>query len=443
VLLGTVSVDVSEILHRMLRRERIPHSVLNAKKHQAEAEIVARAGHRGAVTIATNMAGRGTDIVLGEGVRELGGLHVIGSERHDSRRIDRQLRGRCARQGDPGSSRFFISMEDNLMRLFGGERITKILERFGFEDGEEISSGMLTKTIENSQRRVEQEHFGYRKRTLEYDNVMNDQRGVIYGHRNEVLRSENPREILFDHIYRAVADRLSLLAQNLQEYDYPFDRQEMYEWLQLTFPAVGFSDDDLEVDPQDYNAEELAARLTDAVEEAYTRYVLPDEDPEFACYLERQIILNAHDTLWQKHLDEMDYMRTAIRLQQYAQRDPLIEYKKEAFGMFQSLQTAIDEEIAGSLFRSTEAIVMRRKMLQAQHENETTAHEVLGQFAAGEGAMPPETVYVDENGQVIEGPDGEPPAKQEPFRRQGPDVGRNDPCPCGSGRKYKKCCGRN
>ncbi len=442
VLLGTVSVEVSEILDKMLKREKIPHSVLNAKQNKAEAEIVSRAGEKGAVTIATNMAGRGTDIVLAEGVPELGGLHVLASERHDSRRIDRQLRGRCARQGDPGSSRFYISLEDDLMRLFGGERITRLLEKFGFEDGEEISGGLLNRTIENAQRRVEQEHYSYRKHTLQYDDVMNDQRSIIYGHRKEVLTSDEPREILFDHIFSAAMQRLDMYALDLKEHGYPFDREEFLHWLHMTFAAVGFADADLEVDPKDFDPHAFITELTNRVQKTYERFVVEGEDPEFIQYIERQIVLNAHDSLWQEHLDEMDYMRNAIRLHSYAQRDPLVEYKKEAFNMFQELVARIDEEVAGSLFRSTQRIMDRRKQLLAQHERQNTEHAVLGQFESGgsEGAEAPVQVMVTPDGQMVEVPAEAP--KQEPFRNTGPKVGRNDPCPCGSGKKYKKCCGR-
>ncbi len=440
VLLGTVSVEVSEILDKMLKREKIPHSVLNAKQHQAEAEIVASAGQPGAVTIATNMAGRGTDIVLGEGVPELGGLHVLASERHDSRRIDRQLRGRCARQGDHGSSRFYISLEDDLMRLFGGERITKLLERFGFEDGEEISGGLLTRTIENAQRKVEQEHYSYRKHTVQYDNVMNDQRSFIYGHRKGVLLAESPRPQLFDHIFNAILSRVDMNALDVKEHGYPFDREELLHWIQMTFPAVGFQDKDLEVDPAAFDPRELVAEITDRVEDNYVKFATEGEDPAFIAYIERQIILNAHDTLWQRHLDDMDYMRNYIRLHSYAQRDPLVEYKKEAFTMFQELVARIDEEVASSLFRSAQRVIDRRNSIMKQHEREVTQHEVFGQFE-NDSEQAPVEVYVGPDGELIEVPREQ--AKLEPYRNIGPQVGRNEPCPCGSGKKYKKCCGRS
>ncbi len=441
VLLGTVSVEVSEILDKMLKREKIAHTVLNAKYHQQEAEIVALAGQPGAVTIATNMAGRGTDIILGDGVPELGGLHVIGSERHDSRRIDRQLRGRCARQGDPGSSRFYICLEDKLMRLFGGERITRLLEKFGFEDGEEIQGGLLNRTIENAQRRVEQENFSYRKHTLQYDNVMNDQRTIIYGERKEVLMCESPRSVLFEHVYRAIYAQLEFLARDIKEYGYPFDRAEMLEWLQQTFAIVGFNDESLEVKPQAYDIQTLTNKLTDAVEAAYVEYVayFGEDEQDYVSYIERQIILNAIDDKWQKHIDEMDQLRTAIRLHSYAQRDPLVEYKKEAFNMFQELVTTIDSEIAASLFRSTARIVERRQALEALHEKEILEHNVLGQFESDDGGEPT-NVVVGPDGQLYRVPAERP--KIEPYRNTGPQVGRNDPCPCGSGKKYKKCCGK-
>ncbi|RMD83601.1 MAG: preprotein translocase subunit SecA, partial [Lentisphaerae bacterium] len=449
VLVGTVSVEVSEILSRLLRREKIPHNVLNAKYHQQEAEIVALAGQKGAVTIATNMAGRGTDIVLGEGVAELGGLHVIGTERHDSRRIDRQLRGRCARQGDPGSSRFYVSMEDKLMRIFGGDRITKILERFGFENGQELSGGMLNHTISTAQKRVEQENFAYRKRTLQYDDVMNEQRKIIYGERKEILFQDDVREILFDHVYRAILERINLYLQPEKEFGYPFDRSSLLEWLRKTFTMVPFEDSDLDVVPQEFEPEELASRLVDMIEKVYLDFIklYEEDDPDFVKYFERQLLLNAIDENWQEHIDAMDQMRQSVRLQGFAQRDPLIEYKKEAFALFQNLVIRIDEQVAESLFKSVSAVAEQRRELEKLFQQEELMHEVLGQF----GERDSQAIEIPEGMEVVEGPDGNlylvqteqeqaPPPPQEPYRNTGPVIGRNDPCPCGSGKKYKRCC---
>ena len=285
VLLGTVSVEDSEVLGKMLKRQKIDHTILNAKYHQAEADIVENAGQKGAVTIATNMAGRGTDIVLGDTVEALGGLHVIGSARHDSRRIDRQLRGRCARQGDNGSSRFYISLEDDLMRIFGGDKITRLLERFGFEDGEEISGGLLTRTIENAQRRVEQEHYGHRKRTLQYDDVMNKQREVIYGHRKECLLSDSPRHFLMDHIYNAICDQIEANLQSINEHGYPFNRKELLDWFQIVFSPCGFTDKDLDLaDPDNFKVEDLADRISEKVEDDYVKLYTGHED-DFIAWL--------------------------------------------------------------------------------------------------------------------------------------------------------------
>lgn len=478
VLLGTVSVEVSEILSRMLRREKIPHSVLNAKNHQQEAEIVSRAGQRGAVTIATNMAGRGTDIKLSEGVirapegtqcaltpkplpdiplcplfKELNcrencpcGLHVIGSERHDSRRIDRQLRGRCSRQGDPGSSRFYIALEDDLMRLFGSDKITRLMEKFGLQDGEELSHPLLNRSLESAQRRVEQQHYSVRKRTLQFDDVMNKQREVIYGRRKEVLCTDDPRTLCLEYVYTGIFNTLeSTLYANYRGDGEPFDRGAMLKWLTSTFP-IGFTEEDLSVEMPDnkFDPAVLAEAITMRVEEAY-KIKEAGEDPEGLRWLERQIILNAHDRLWQEHLYAMDGMREAIYLRAYAQRDPLVEYKQEAFSMFSELMTLINEDVCTHLFRSSTSIAALQHMLSNLPTQEM--HDVLGQFELQVGgsqtatAGPPpmdENTLFDEEDQPIR----EEPVKGVPYRREQPKVGRNDPCPCGSGKKFKRCCGR-
>ena len=421
-LVGTISVEVSEILSRMLKRRRIPHNVLNAKQHQSEAEIVARAGQPHAVTIATNMAGRGTDIKLGEGVKDLGGLHVIGSERHDSRRIDRQLRGRCARQGDPGSSRFYISLEDNLMRLFGSDRISGIMTKLGLEEGEELSHGLLTRSIERAQRRVEEQHFSQRKRTLEYDDVMNKQREVVYNLRKDILTTEHPREMLFDFAYTAVAERVEAAQAGARGTD-ALDVEELRAWLARTFP-IHFSEDEFEVGA-DFDPEAFTQKLVDRIDAAY-QIKEKTEDIERLRWVEQQIMLNAIDKLYQQHLYAMDDLRQGVALRAYGQRDPLVEYKQEAYRLFSDLLDAIKDQILANMFRSATTLAAFEQAISSLPQQEQ--HDVLGQFAGMRG-----------------GDGGEaPPTRPQPVtvRRSHPKVGRNDPCPCGSGKKYKQCCGR-
>jgi preprotein translocase subunit SecA len=438
VLLGTVSVDVSEVLSRMLRMENIPHNVLNAKNHQGEAEIVARAGFKGAVTVATNMAGRGTDIKLADGVPDLGGLHVIGSERHDSRRIDRQLRGRCARQGDPGSSSFYVSLEDNLMRLFGSDRIASIMSRLGLEEGEELQHSLLNKSISTAQKRVEQQHYAMRKRTLEFDDVMNKQREVIYSFRKKTLLSDSPRDILFDILRQEMEEHVDMTTAMLDSQQGPeVALQTLLHWLNITFP-IGFSEKDLNVKNVDENFKEIANSLSskDAdkiidklihrVQEAY----LAREDAEFedsVVWLERNIILEAVDRLWQEHLYCMDNLRSSINLRAYAQKDPLMEYKQEAFKIFSSLMAEINQEIMNNMFRSASSIAAFENLLASLPQE--NIHEDFQQFdgLGGVSEIEPQEMPDD--------------YVQITFVRETPKVGRNEPCPCGSGKKFKKCCG--
>jgi len=439
VLLGTVSVEVSEILSRMLKRERIPHNVLNAKNHQFEAEIVARAGQRGSVTVATNMAGRGTDIKLGEGVPGVGGLHVIGSERHDSRRIDRQLRGRCARQGDPGSSRFYVSLEDNLMRLFGSDRVATIMSRLGLEEGEELQHPLLNKSIETAQKRVEQHHFSIRKRTLQYDDVMNKQREVLYGFRQEVIQSETPKEILFDILNSEVEARIEEAYEYSGKTAIAFRPEELVSWLNSTFP-LGFSHKDFSTqNPDGIPDKDIITKNTlEKINNAYT-IKTSLETPDSQRWLEKHTLLEAIDRLWQEHLYAMDHLRSSIGLRAYAQKDPLIEYKQEAFKMFDALMNEIYQEILNNMFRSATTLAAFEKLLASLPQN--LIHDQIDQFGgAGAEAAPQQQAQA----QAV-GPDGEPVPGPEPqitFVRNTPKVGRNDPCPCGSGKKYKKCCGK-
>ncbi|MDW8344706.1 MAG: preprotein translocase subunit SecA [Verrucomicrobiae bacterium] len=436
VLVGTTSVEASEVLSRMLQRQKIPHNVLNAKYHQQEAEIVARAGQRGAVTIATNMAGRGTDIKLGPGVAELGGLHVIGSERHEARRIDRQLRGRCARQGDPGSSRFYVSLEDDLMRLFASGRIGRIMEKLGMKEGEELQHPWLNRSIENAQRKVEEHHFSIRKHTLEYDDVMNKQREVVYGFRNEILRSDNPREAIFEILEEVVTGRVDEYCPADQPED-EWDLDGLTRWVNHAFP-LGLRRDALagKTNP------EIRQIILDRVHRAYDTKIA-HEAPEALRAVERLIVLNALDRLWQEHLYNMDQLRAGIGLRAYGQKDPLIEYKSEAFKMFEAMMANVKNEIVNNLFRSATSLAAFENFLRALPQQLSAPD--LSQPSGLSGTMrasmsPAPAPAAVAAGQMVEQAIEE---AARPIRRELPKVGRNEPCPCGSGKKFKQCCGKN
>ena len=428
VLLGTISVEDSEVLSRMLKMRNIPHNVLNAKNHARESEIVARAGEKFAVTVATNMAGRGTDIKLAPGVAELGGLYVIGSSRHDSRRIDRQLRGRSARQGDPGASRFYVSLEDNLMRIFGSDRIVKIMERFGLEEGEELQHPWLNKSIETAQRRVEQHYFSIRKRTLEYDDVMNKQREVIYGIRKEILLNDSSRDFIFDTVEDEVERRIQVAVSLCDsESKETISRGNLLGWLNTTFP-IGFNDDIFffKADKTP-DVEAIKKAIVDRITEMY-KVKETYEDPEGLKWLERHIILDAIDRLWQEHLRAMDQLRAGIGLRAYAQKDPLVEYKQEAFKMFDELIQSIAQEILSNMFRSATSLAAFEQLFANLPQN----------LVSG-GLGPVEDISADpENPEE----DQETRDIQITFHRETPKVGRNEPCPCGSGKKFKNCCGK-
>ena len=471
VLVGTVAVETSEILSRMLRRENIVHNVLNAKNHAREAEIVANAGQPGAVTIATNMAGRGTDIKLGKGVvylddeliksKELSldskvdgkplrkllqenpcGLYVIASERHESRRIDRQLRGRSARQGDPGVTRFYVSLEDNLMRLFGSDRISSIMERLGIQEGEVLEHPWLNKSIETAQRRVEQQNFMMRKRTLEYDDVMNAQRAEIYGFRSEALTTDNPRDLLLGAVEESVVAHAETVVSSKD----PGAIHEFITWVNTTFP-LGLRESEL---PDEKTMESLCDCVMKRVREAYSLKAR-HENEESLMRLERHLILQAIDEHWQEYLRSMDSLRESIGLQAYGQRDPLVEYKREAYTLFMDLMDRIHEEIATSMFRSGTSLDAMQdffrslQSMQARHPEASA----LAAAAARAGAVPQASRAMGAPPPGMQ-PLGAPPPGTElpqahqpavPVRKTGREVGRNDPCPCGSGRKYKKCCG--
>ena len=431
VLLGTISVEDSEILSRMLKRKNIPHNVLNAKNNMREAEIVAEAGQRGAVTVATNMAGRGTDIKLGEGVAELGGLHVIGSSRHDSRRIDRQLRGRCSRQGDPGSSKFYVSLEDNLMRLFGSDRIVSIFDKFGIEEGEELQHPLLNRSIETAQRRVEQQHFAIRKHTLEFDDVMNKQREIIYGLRRDALLSDNPHDVLFAIVEDVLTENVNACATP-REGESTYDKTRLTEYLNMSFP-IEFTEDELTAGFENGMLKEpqaLVLQLTEKIEAAYN---LKNEvmTPENVDYLERHTILESIDSLWQEHLYAMDGLRSSMSLRVYAQKDPLVEYKNEAFDVFKKMMDKVYLSVVSNLFRvSVSSLEEFEKLLALQQQQMNinkaeVSSELLDVLEGRRQAMEAEEVPVVST-----------------YRRTEEKVGRNDPCPCGSGKKYKKCCGK-
>ncbi|MBO5765618.1 MAG: preprotein translocase subunit SecA [Lentisphaeria bacterium] len=438
VLLGTISVDDSEILSRMLKIRNIPHNVLNAKNHAREAEIVARAGEIGAVTVATNMAGRGTDIKLQKGVAELGGLHVIGSSRHDSRRIDRQLRGRCSRQGDPGSSKFYVSLEDNLMRLFGSDRIVKIFDRFGLEEGDELQHPWLNKSIETAQKRVEQHHFSIRKRTLDFDDVMNKQREIVYQLRRDALLSEAPHDVLFGIIEQAVQNEIMASGiSSRSEKSGEFDFDHFLGYLNVTFP-LNFTREELTegiADGRLVDADKLTLQVVERIEQAYANRNT-GMTQEQVDYLERHTVLEAIDRLWQEHLYAMDGLRSSIYLRVYAaQKDPLVEYKHEAYNLFKRLMDQVYHDVAHNLFRMTLTRIESIEEMLANMPQEQV-HQLLEQFG---GRLPEE-----EAAQQMMEEEPEEPVEVPgiTFYREAPKVGRNDLCPCGSGKKFKKCCGK-
>ncbi len=453
VLVGTISVDTSEMLSRMLKKEGLIHSVLNAKYHEQEAEIVSRAGQRGAITLATNMAGRGTDIKLGPGVAENGGLHVLGTERHESRRIDRQLRGRCSRQGDPGSSHFFVSLEDDLMRLFGSDRIVKLMERMGLEEGEELKHGLLNRSIQQAQKKVEQHHFQQRKHTLEYDDVMNKQREVIYGFRNEIINSDDVRDRLMDIIEEVV-------ILKVEEYSSGADVGEwrvrpLADWVNLNFP-LGMPEGDIvkaaragtekpvpgSVFDGLSEAQFAACNfITDKIRGAYDLKV-SFEDAAFLATVERYTILQAIDKLWQEHLYEMDSLRNSIGLRAHGQRDPLLEYKAEAFKIFDELMVNVKSEICHNVFRSATSLMAFENFRNAQQQNlQTPTSAPAKAFSSPAAPAADGKKASDVVSEAAAAAEAQAKAKATPVRT-GPKVGRNDPCPCGSGKKYKQCCGK-
>jgi preprotein translocase subunit SecA len=434
VLVGTVSVESSEVLSRMLKRAGIIHTVLNAKFHQQEADIVARAGQRGAVTIATNMAGRGTDIKLGEGVRELGGLYVIGTERHESRRIDRQLRGRCSRQGDPGLTKFYLSLEDDLMRLFlQGNLASKLMEG-SMKEGEELEHPWLNRSIESAQKKVEQQNYSIRKRLLQYDDVLNQQREVVYGIRNAAIHAERPKDIIFEQIGEELHNRLEVAGFGDKAGPTQTALEGVVGWLNSHFP-ISIRTDEL----NNRDAEALVAMLLDRIKQAYA-VKESVEIPEALGSLERYVVINAIDHHWQEHLTEMEELRRSIGLRSYGQKDPLVEYKGEAYKYFEELMNNVRLQICTGLFRSASNLESFENMLALLSR---TARAV-GPTDVPPAGAPQITTTVTSSGPA---PGAEAAPEQEivlpkvTIRRETPKVGRNDPCPCGSGKKFKNCHG--
>ena len=423
VLVGTTSVDVSETISRMLKRKNIPHNVLNAKQHQREAEIVSHAGLPGVITIATNMAGRGTDIKLGPGVRDAGGLHIVGTERHEARRIDRQLRGRSGRQGDPGSSLFFLSLEDDLMRLFGSDRIASIMERMGLKEGEVIQHSMITRSVERAQRKVEENNYGIRKRLLEYDNVMNQQREVIYVRRRNALLGERLKDEVLDLVDTFAA---KAVERHYEEADIAGLQEELRTQLLL----------DMNFTPEEFHAkgpDGLKAAINAAAADFYKR---KEErlGTEIMGRIEKMVVLQVIDEKWKDHLREMDDLKEGIHLRAYGQKDPLVEYKTEGFRMFMELIDLIDTEIVTTVFRLFPAQAQELPIRGPQRPPQAvrTTHD----SAVGMGFQA--------NREPVPGAAGGDPARGEKPQpvRVAEKVGRNDPCPCGSGKKYKQCHGR-
>ena len=461
VLVGTVSVEVSELISRLLKRKGINHNVLNAKHHQREAEIVADAGKAGAVTIATNMAGRGTDIKLGPGVVKCDGcgigtkktswktrdgvevnpvecakdvpcgLHIIGTERHEARRIDRQLRGRAGRQGDPGVSLFFLSLEDDLMRLFGGsQRISGLMDRMGLEEGEVITHGLVTKAIERAQQKVENYNFEIRKRLIDYDDVMNRQREAIYGRRDEIIEAENLTDILKAMVDDVVEDKVAGyidLSELPENWDLAGLLADLEATLLYAFPTPAGDIQDLDEEDLREHVKALAYEALESRE----RFLFEQlGSSEVVDEFKKYVLLQTIDERWMDHLHELDYLKEGIHFRAYAQKNPLVEYKKEAFGLFGELNATIDQDALQAFFHARIAARERRRDLGASAK---AVHQDTGVYAMQPAGGMGTSEAMD---QALK-----QPAPSQPKRRAVKKVGRNDPCPCGSGKKYKKCHG--
>ena len=450
VLVGTASVETSEYLSKLLKKANIKHAVLNAKQHAKEAQIVAEAGRPGAITIATNMAGRGTDIVLGgnlsveleglsnpteEAIRKhseewqqrhdqviaAGGLHIVGTERHESRRVDNQLRGRSGRQGDPGSSRFYLSLKDNLMRIFASDRVAGLMQKLGMQEGEAIEHPWVTKAIENAQRKVEQHNYNIRKTLLEYDDVANDQRSVVYDQRNELMEEEDISDMV-DAIREDVVN--GLISQFIppgsidEQWDIPGLEEAIQQEFGLEMPIGQWLEQDDEL-----HEETLRDRITATMVDTYKEKEAQAGSPVVR-HFEKAVMLQILDSAWKEHLAAMDYLRQGIGLRGYAQKDPKQEYKKEAFQMFTDMLERIKHEVLTVL---TKVQVRAQSDVEAVEEQRRTQSQMNFKH--------------DQAGALDEAPE-EAEGVQQPFIRQGRKVGRNEPCPCGSGKKYKHCHGK-
>jgi len=426
VLVGTISVEVSETISRMLKRRGITHNVLNAKHHQREAEIVSRAGEKSAVTIATNMAGRGTDIKLGEGVIAAGGLYIIGTERHESRRIDLQLRGRSGRQGDPGASRFFLSLEDDLMRLFNSERIASIMDRMGIEEGQVITHSMVTRSIERAQKKVEGRNFSIRKHLLEYDDVMNQQREIIYDRRNFALKEDNIKSEIFEILEEWVTD---VIAENVNPKLLP----EEWDWENLRGNLNSTLGIDITLGELS-NAHET--NVTQEIIDRAKRYYEHKEHymgSEQLRYLEKFVTLRTIDEKWRDHLYSMDHLKEGINWRAYGQKDPLLEYKGEAYKAFVEIIDEINKQTLRLCFRAQ----FGGPQIQPQQVRRPQRMSMVHQDSIGMGLASGTPERNPEAGPMSA---GNRPQKLKPIHVEA-KVGRNDPCPCGSGKKYKKCHG--
>ena len=447
VLIGTTSITQSEELSAILKKNGIPHNVLNAKFHEKEAEIIAGAGQKGAVTIATNMAGRGTDIKLGEGVPELGGLFIIGTERHESRRIDNQLRGRAGRQGDPGASRFYLSLEDDLLRLFASDRISGIMDKLGMDEDEPIEHKLITNSIEHAQKKVEARNFDIRKHVLEYDDVMNQQREVMYGERRKILFGENLRENIMGmvkHIIRAEMDQYA----NAQLYPEEWQLDGLIEDAEKIYAPQGrLKKEELAAMSRD----ELQECLEKLAEEGYhNRELLFGE--ENMRELEKVVMLRVVDKKWMEHLDHMDMLRDGINLRAYGQRNPLVEYKIEALDMFEEMEADIQDQIASlmyhvSIITPEQQQEAAAKQAAAQQPDVQEAPASEQDKAKMEAIIKKQKSQLQDHLQNAQASHGDEVSaaevKKKPVTKDGKKVGRNDPCPCGSGKKYKNCCGKD
>ena len=439
VLIGTTSITQSEELSAILKKNGIPHNVLNAKFHEKEAEIIANAGQKGAVTIATNMAGRGTDIKLGEGVPELGGLFIVGTERHESRRIDNQLRGRSGRQGDPGASRFFLSLEDDLLRLFAADRISGMMDKLGMEEDEPIEHKLITNSIEHAQKKVEARNFDIRKHVLEYDDVMNQQREVMYGERRKILLGENLRENIIGMVNHIIKDEMNQFA-NEQLYPEEWQLDGLIEDAEKIYaPAGRLKKEEL----VELSRDELKETLEKVAEDGYRQRELLFGEENMR-ELEKVVMLRVVDNKWMEHLDHMDMLREGINLRAYGQRNPLVEYKIEALDMFEEMEVAIQDQIASLMYHVS---IITPEQQTVSPDGAESAAASGRQKQQLEQAIEQQRSQLSDHLQNAQASHGDEvsaaEAKKKPVTKDGAKVGRNDPCPCGSGKKYKNCCGKD